>query len=157
MIAICHLMKLFSVLVFHILEFCIKPGGSQGKSVHLQCGRPRFDPWVGKIPWRRKWKPTPGLLPGKFHGRRSLVGCSPWGRKELHGTEPRLGFLCGSAGKESACNVGDLGLAPGLGRSPGEGNGYPLQYSVLENSMDCVSPWGLKESDRLSDSHFTFT
>ena len=48
-----------------------------------------------------------------------------------------LGFLCGSAGKESTCNVGDLGLILGLGRSPGEGKGYPLQYSGLENSMDC--------------------
>ena len=47
-----------------------------------------------------------------------------------------LGFHCGSEGKESSCNVGDLGLIPGLGRSPGEGNSYPLQYSVLENSMD---------------------
>ena len=45
-----------------------------------------------------------------------------------------LGFPCGSAGKESACNVGDLRLIPGLGRSPGEGKGYPLQYSGLENS-----------------------
>ena len=45
----------------------------------------------------------------------------------------------GSAGKESACNVGDLGLIPGLGRSPGEGKGYPLEYSGLENSMDCIS------------------
>ena len=45
---------------------------------------------------------------------------------------------CGSAGKESACNAGDLGLIPGLGRSPGEGKGYPLQYSGLENSLDCM-------------------
>ena len=43
-----------------------------------------------------------------------------------------------SAGKESACNAGDLGLIPGLGRSSGEGKGYPLQYSGLENSMDCI-------------------
>ena len=49
-----------------------------------------------------------------------------------------LGFPGGSAGKESACNVGDLGSIPGLGRSPGEGNSYPLQYSGLENSMDCI-------------------
>ena len=48
------------------------------------------------------------------------------------------GFPDGSAGKEFACNVGDLGLIPGLGRFPGEGDGYPLQYSGLENSMDCV-------------------
>ena len=46
------------------------------------------------------------------------------------------GFLCGSAGKESSCNMGDLGLIPELRRSPGEGKGYPLQYSGLENSMD---------------------
>ena len=50
-----------------------------------------FDPWVGKIPWRRKWQPTPGLLPGKFHGLRSQVGYSPWGRKESDTTE-RLHF-----------------------------------------------------------------
>ena len=56
-----------------------------------------------------------------------------------------LGFPCGSSSKESACNAGDLGSVPGLGRSPGEGKGYPLQYSGLENSMD--SPWGLKELD----------
>ena len=48
------------------------------------------------------------------------------------------GFACGSAGKESDCNAEDLGLIPGLGRSPGEGKGYPLQYSGLENSMDCI-------------------
>ena len=57
-----------------------------------------------------------------------------------------MGFPCGSAGKESACSVGDLGSIPGLGRSPGEGKGYPLQYSGLENSMD-YSPWGRKELD----------
>ena len=49
-----------------------------------------------------------------------------------------IGFPCGSAGKESACNVGDLGLIPGLGRSPGERKGYPLWYSGLENSTDCI-------------------
>ena len=65
-------------------------------------------PAVGKIPWRRDRLPTPVFL----------------------------GFPCGSAGKESTCNVGDLGLIPGLGKSPGEGKGYPLQYSGLENSMD---------------------
>ena len=48
-----------------------------------------FDPWGGKIPWRRKWQPTPVSLPGKSHGQRSLVGCSPWGFKES-GTTERL-------------------------------------------------------------------
>ena len=51
-----------------------------------------------------------------------------------------MGFSGGSAGKESACNAGNLGLIPGLERSPGEGKGYPLQYSGLENSVDCL--WG---------------
>ena len=53
-------------------------------------------------------------------------------------------FPCGSAAKESACNAGDMGPIPGLGRSPREGNGYPLQYSGLENSKDCIV---CKESD----------
>ena len=56
-------------------------------------------------------------------------------------------FPYGSASTESSCNAGDLGLISGLGRSPGEGKGYPLQYSSLENSMD--SPWGCKESDKI--------
>ena len=66
-----------------------------------------------------------------------------------------LGFPCGSAGKESACNAGDLGLIPGLGRSPGEGNGYPLQYSGLENSTDCIVHGVTKSQTRLSDFHST--
>ena len=49
-----------------------------------------------------------------------------------------MGSPGGSAGKESSCNVGELGSIPGLGRSPGEGNGYPPQYSGLENSIDCI-------------------
>ena len=53
----------------------------------LQWGRPGFDPWVGKIPWRRKWQPTPVLLPGKFHGQRRLVGCSLWDPKASDTTE----------------------------------------------------------------------
>ena len=58
-----------------------------------------------------------------------------------------MGFPCGSADKESACNAGYLGLIPGLGRSPGEGKGYPLQYSGPENSMDCIIH-AVAESDR---------
>ena len=65
---------------------------------------------MGKIRWRRNRLPIPIFL----------------------------GFPCGSAGKESACNAGDLGLIPGLRRSPGEGKGYPFHYSGLENSMDCI-------------------
>ena len=65
-----------------------------------------------------------------------------------------LGFPCGLADKESACSVGDLGLIPGLGRSPGEGKGYPLQYSGLENSMDCIVHGVAKSWSQLSDFHF---
>ena len=63
---------------------------------------------------------------------------------------------CSSAGKESACNVGDLGLILGLGRSHGEGKGYPLQYSGLENSMDCVVHGVAKSRTQLSNFHFSF-
>ena len=57
------------------------------KRIYLQCRRFRFNPWVGKIPWRRKWQPTPVFLPGESHGQRSLVSYSPWDRKELGTTE----------------------------------------------------------------------
>ena len=62
-------------------------GGSDGKASCLQCGRPGFDPWVGKIHWRRKWQPTPVFLPGKSHGERSLAGYSPLGHKESDTTK----------------------------------------------------------------------
>ena len=67
-----------------------------------------------------------------------------------------LGFPCDSAGKESACNAGDLGSIPGLGRSPGEGKGYPLQYSGLENSTDCTVHEVSKSRTQLSNFHFTW-
>ena len=66
-----------------------------------------------------------------------------------------MGFPGGSAGKESACNAGDRGSIPGLGRSPGEGKGYPLQYSGLENSMDYIVHAVAKSWTRLNDFHFT--
>ena len=99
------------------------------KRICLQCRRFQFDSWVGKIPWRRDRLPTPVFL----------------------------GFSCGSAGKEFPCNVGDLGLIPGLGRSPGEGKVYPLQHSGLENSMGCIVHGVTKSRTLLSDFHFTFT
>ena len=242
-------------------------------------------PWVGKIPWKRAWQPTPVFLPEKSQGHRSLVGFSPWGCTESDTTEHRLsralpsphsdlpnpsplltrliflcstyyfrtlypifilhsfsshrhvsprraglwliqcclpkprtcqmnqcckawvtfsvwrirlgsslmtpnpasphhplsipwfnfwvrkihwrrdrlptqvflGFPCGSAGKKSACNVRDLGLILGLGRSPREGKGYPPQYSDLENSMDYTVHGVAKSQTQLSDFHFTFT
>ena len=65
-----------------------------------------------------------------------------------------MGFPWDSAGKESACNAGDLGSIPGLERSPGERKGYALQYSGLENSRDCIVHGVAKSRTRLSDFHF---
>ena len=64
-------------------------GNTSGKEPDCQsrrCKRPKFDPWVRKIPWRRKWQPTPVFLPGESRGQRSLAGYSPWGGKELDTT-----------------------------------------------------------------------
>ena len=66
-----------------------------------------------------------------------------------------LGFPGGSGGKESACNAGDLGSIPELGRSPGEGNGYPLQYFGLENSMVLIVHGVAKSQTQLSDFLFS--
>ena len=75
--------------------------------------------------------------------------------RELLVNIPVLGFCCGSVGKESACNAGDVGSIPGLGRSPGAGKGYPLQYSGLENSMDCIVHGVAKSGTQLGDFCFT--
>ena len=85
--------------------------------------------WVRKICWRRDRLPTPVFL----------------------------GFTCGSARKESACNAGDLGSIPGLGRSSGERKGYPLWYSGLENFMDCIVHGVAKNQTWLSNFHFALT
>ena len=66
------------------------PGGASGKEPACQCRRQkrcRFDPWVGRIPWKKAWQSIPVFLPRESHGQRSLVGCSPWGRTELDTTE----------------------------------------------------------------------
>ena len=80
------------------------PGSSDGKSICWQCRKSGFNPWVGKIPWRRKWQPTSVLLPGKFHGWRSLVGYSPWDRKESDTTE-QLHWICFFITHRSACYI----------------------------------------------------
>ena len=82
----------------------------------------------------------PGSTPG---WRRST------GARDRLPTSVFLGFPCGSAGKESPCSVEDLGLIPGLGRSPGEAKGYSLQYSGLENSMNCIVHGVAKSQTRL--------
>ena len=88
------------------------------------------------LAWKIPWMEEPGRL--------LSVGSQRVGHDwvtSFHFTSPIPGFLgfpCGSAGKESACNVGDLGSIPELGRGPGEGKGYLLHYSGLENSKDCI-------------------
>ena len=155
-----------------LLGFPDSSVGKKKKKIHLQCRRPWFDSWVGKICWRRDRLPTPVFL----------------------------GFPGGSTAKESACNAGDPGSIPELGRStregngyrlqygqpfqyswaslvaqlvknlpamretwvqslafrrsPGEGKGYPLQYSGPENSMDCIVHGVAKSQIQLSNCHF---
>ena len=85
-------------------------------------------------------KPYRASLIAQLVERKIFLSCVrkiPWRRDRLP-TPEFLGFPGGSDSKESACNAGDLGAIPGLGRSPGEGKGYLLQYSGLENSMDCI-------------------
>ena len=71
------------------------PSGSAVKNLSTirRHRRPRFDPWVGKMPWRREWQPIPVFLPGESHGQRNLAGYSPWGRKESDMTENTRWFL----------------------------------------------------------------
>ena len=73
--------------LFLIYRWPSFPRWHSGKEPTSQSRRLRFSPWIGKIPWRRKWQPTPVFLPGKSRRLRSLAGCSPWGRKELDTTE----------------------------------------------------------------------
>ena len=98
------------------------------------CGQCGFDPWVRKIPWRRGWLSTPVFLPEEFHGQRSLVGYIQSTGLQRDTTEQLtrhhdLSWTKIPCRTEPACNAGDSGLIPGLGRSAGEGIGYPLQHS----------------------------
>ena len=98
--------------------------------------------------------PELGRSPGEGIGYPSLLGVFFY---QYFLLPVFLGFPCGSASEASACNVGDLGLIPGLRRSPGEGKGYPLQCSGLENPVDCICiAHGVTESwTWLRDSHLT--
>ena len=82
---------------------------------------------------------------------RHLINRKIHWRRDRLPTPVFVGFPCGSAGKESACSGRALGSIPGLGRSPGEGKGYPLQYSGLETSMDCIVHGVTKSRTCLSD------
>ena len=103
------------------------PDRSVGKESACNAGDPGLIPGFGRPRWRRDRLPTPVFL----------------------------GFPFGSVRKESACNMGDLRLIPGLGRSPREGKDYPLQYSRLENPMNCIFYGITKNRTRPSAFHFT--
>ena len=111
-----------------------------------RCKRCRSDPWVGKIPWRRKWQHTPVFMPGEFHGQRSPAGYSPWGCKEVDRTEYTytqnsvrngLPWWLRKVGKNLPANAENMSLIPGSGRSLGN----PLQYSCLGNPIDRGAWW----------------
>ena len=93
---VTNIFPLIAVYAMYISSFSIVvwglPGGSDGKASACNAGDLGFDPWVEKIPWRRKWQPTPVLLPGKLHGQRSLVGY--WGSQRVgHDWVTSLSFL----------------------------------------------------------------
>ena len=156
------------------------PGGASGKEPTCQCRickRHRFDPWVGKIPWRRAWQYTPVSLPGESYGQRRIPCPSDRGQRlQSIGSETGAqlkqlrkhkimsftlkmkywaklsiqGIFTWS--KESICKAADASLIPRLGRHPEEGNGNPFQYSCLGNLMDRGAWWATvygvtKESD----------
>ena len=90
---------------------------NSGKEPNCQCRRHKrrgFSPWVGKIPWRRTWQPTPGFLPGESHGQRSLVGYSPWGHTESDTTEHTHTTLRSSAFQSLACETHKENQSPKL-------------------------------------------
>ena len=115
----------------------------------LQCGRPGFDPWVRKIPWRQKWQPTPVLVPGKSHGPRSLVGYSPWGYKDLDTSEWLHLFLKSLTWMKvkvtqscpTLCNPMDY-TVPGI-----------LQARIQERVADPFSRGSSQPRDRTQVSH----
>ena len=109
----------------------------------------RLGGWAFLLAQLVKNPPTMQETPVRFLGQEDLL------ERDRLFTPVFLGFAGGSDSKESTCNVGDLGLIPGLGRFPGEGNRYPLQYSGLENSMDCMVHGVAKNQIWLSDFHFT--
>ena len=76
-------MTLFHSFFWWVVFYCGLPWWPSGKESTCQCRRHEFDLWVGKIPWRKKWQPTPVFLPDKCHGQRSLVGYHPWDLKRV--------------------------------------------------------------------------
>ena len=111
------------------------PGWHSGKESACQCWRHRrckFDPWVGKISWRRAWQPTPVFLPGESHGQRSLAGYSPWGHRESDTTEQ----LSMRASMQSFSVVSDSLRSPWNVAPPGSSApGILVSHLLLKHSF----------------------
>ena len=140
----------FVLLCFNIYLFMWGfPGGPGGEECTSQCRRHKrheFDSWVGKIPWRRKWQPTPVFLPGESHGQKSLAGYNAWGCKEsdtIEATEHTFIYLIGLA---AACRI--LVAACGI-QLPNPGlNLGPLYWEsvVLATGSPGKSHWASSDS-----------
>ena len=138
------------------------PCGSDSKESACQCRSPRSSPWVGKIPWRRAWQPSILVwrIPwteeaggawtspdGQHRNQIDYILCSQRWRSSTQSAKTRPGAV--------AQTMNSL-FGPWVAKIPGEGNGYPLQYTGLENSMDCIVHRVTKSQTQLSDFHFTF-
>ena len=123
-------------------------GGASGKEPACQCRRHKrcgFNPWVGKIPWKRAWQPTPVFLPGESHGQRSLAGYSPRIAKSwtwLSDWAPMLVKIEGRRrqGRQRTRWLDDITNSMGMSLSK-------LRETAKEGSLECCSPWGRKELD----------
>ena len=140
----------------HFLGFLGCVCGKESACQCRKCKRHGFNPWVGKIPWRRKWQPAPVFLPGELHGQRCLAGYSSGVTKSRSQLQPfstqnstrfrdHLGVSqVALVIKNLPANAGavrNAGSTPGVGKSPGRGNGNTLQYSCLENPRDRGTWW----------------
>ena len=109
-----------SISIYGVLSFCQSFLVAQLVKICLQCRRPRFNPWVEKIPWRSEWQPTLVFLPGKSHGQRNLESCSSWGHKELDTTEQLTFFQ--SLGRGEYRQVGERRRLPTISPTTVLGN-----------------------------------
>ena len=132
-------------------KYCF-PGGLEVKASACNVGDPGLIPGLGRSPEEGNGNPLQySRLENSMEGGAWWAIVHGVAKSQIRLSDFTLGFPDSSAGKESACNAGDLGLIPELGRSPGQAKAYPLQYSGLENSMDCIVYGVAKSLTQLSD------
>ena len=148
--------SVFKAVILCNQGFLVGSGDKESTCQCRKCRRPGFNPCIGKIPWKKAWPPTPVFMPGESHGQRSLMGYGPCSYKELDTTEATQhsvtsctqSFLVAQR-KESPVNAGDardMGSVSGSGRSPGGGNGNPLQYSCQDRGAWYATVHGVVKS-----------